>query len=329
LLCGHGARPDNDPMIKRTLVSMLTLAAVAASPAAADSVIVAGAEAQRMTALDRTVVWTSGRFPSQTLMQRTPDGSVSPVKGAPVAVYRSLDLGHDGSGDLVLTYIRCAGTRNCKAISDDLDGRRTSFKRLAPPRCELTSAPARWRERVAYGLSCDKVSDKSQIHDRARSGLFVRKGLGPARRLRLPKDAVRFGVDQVSWVDLRGTIVGAAATDIYSYAFAQTVNGANLRSTFAAASEGESDEHVAGLSLGAGGLLWTLVDAVHTGDPTEARISRLTSGTCADTERLVSAPGEFERYRAEAMAVDGSTVYLSVPGAGISVHSFTPTFNCR
>ena len=315
-------------MIKRILLSMVAAATLGAAPAAADTVIVPGAEAQRMTALDRTVVWTAGKFPSQTLMRRSPDGTVGPVKGAPVAVYRSIDLGRDAHNELVLTYVRCAGTKDCKAISDDLDGHRVSFKRLAPPRCELTAAPARWRERIAYGLSCNNRSGTSQVHDRARSGLFVRKGAGPARRLRLPKDAVRFNMDRVSWVDLRGTTVGAAVTDVYSYAFAQTVNGSNLRSTFAAASEGESDEHVAGLSLGAAGALWTLVDAVHTGDPTEARISRLTSGTCADTERLPSAPGEFERYRAEAMAVDGSTVYIAVPGAGIAVHSFTPTFVC-
>ena len=307
---------------------MVAVATVGAAPAAADTVIVPGAQAQRMTALDRTIVWTSGSFPSQTLMQRTPDGTVGPVKGAPVAVYRSIDLGRDAHNELVLTYVRCTGTRDCKAISDDLDGHRTSFKRLVPPRCVLTSAPARWRERVAYGLSCDKPRDKSQIHDRARSGLFVRKGAGPAKRLRLPRDAVRFNMDTVSWVDLRGTTVGAAVTDVYAYAFAQTVTGSNLRSTFAAASEGESDEHVTGLSLGTAGVLWTLVDAIHTGDPTEARISRLVSGTCADSERLVSAPGEFERFRAEAMAVDGRTIYILVPGTGIVAHAFAPTFLC-
>lgn len=318
-------------MLKRTFTSVLALAALAAAPAAAqaaDVVVVPGAEAQRMTALDGTLVWTGGKFPNQTLMQRSPDGTVAPVMGAPTMTYRSIDLGHDGKGRLVLTYLRCTGTKDCKAISDNLAGTRVSYKRLVPKRCALTSAPSRWRDRVAYGLSCDKPSGKPHVHDRSRSGLFVRKGAGAAKRLRLPKDAVKFGVDNVSFVDLRGTAVGAAALDIFSYAFAQTVNGSSLRSTFTAASEGESDEHVVGLALGSGGLLWTLVDATHTGDPNEARLSRLTGGTCADSERIVSPPNEFDHYRAEAMAVDGTTIYLFVPGTGIVTHDFAPTFVC-
>ncbi len=119
-------------------------------------------------------------------------------------------------------------------------------------------------------------------------GLFVRKGSAAPKRLRLPKDAVKFGVDNVTRVDLRGTIVGAAATDIYSYAFAQTVNGSNLRYSFAAASEGDSDAHVVGQSLGNGGVLWTLVDSEHAGDPKQARISRLVEGDCADSESLAA-----------------------------------------
>lgn len=308
---------------------MLALAALGAAPATADTVVVPGAEAQRMTALDGALVWTTGKFPSQTLMQRSPDGTVGLVAGAPVAVYRSLDLGRDARNRLVLTYIRCAGIRSCKAISDDLAGNRVSFKRLAPAGCELTAAPSRWRERVAYGMYCTKRSGTSRVAAPARTGLFVRKGSAAPKRLRLPTAANKFRMDTVNWVDLRGTTVGAAVSDVYSYAFAQTVNGSKLRSTSVASSEGESDEHIVGQSLGAGGLLWTLVDAIHTGDPIEARISRLESGTCADTERLTSPHTEFERYPVEALAVDGSTVYTSVPGVGITVHSFTPTFLCR
>ena len=108
--------------------------------------MVPGAVARQLTALDGTVVWLGGAFPNQTLMQRSPDGSVAPVKGAPKAAYRSIDLGHNASGKLVLTYLRCAGTKSCVAISDDLAGHRTSYKRLVPKRCELTSAPSRWLE---------------------------------------------------------------------------------------------------------------------------------------------------------------------------------------
>jgi hypothetical protein len=280
-----------------------------------------------MTALDGTIVWVSGAFPNQSLMQRGPDGVVGPVQGAPKAAYRSIDLGHDGNGELVLTYLRCAGTHGCTAISDDLAGRRASFKHLTPTRCALSAAPSRWGSRVAYGLSCDKLHGKPHVHDDNRSGLFVRKNSAAPRRLHLPKDAVKFNVDNVSRVDLRGTIVGASLSDIYSYAFAQTVNGTHLRSSFAAASEGDSDENIVGQSLGSGGLLWTLVDAIHVGDPNQARISRLKSGSCADSETLES-PAENEAFRAEGLAVDGNTIYLYVPGTGIVTHTFSPTFTC-
>jgi hypothetical protein len=320
----------NRCMLNRTLVCALALVALATTPSAAgaDTVVVPGAEAHELTALDGTVVWRSGAFPNQTLMQRSADGTVAPVAGAPVASYSSIDLGHDAHGALVLTYLRCGVTPGCKAISDDLAGHRVSYKHLVPGRCALTSAPSRWGSRVAYGLDCDKPHGKPHVHDPGRSGLFVRQGSAAAKRLRLPKDAVKFGVDRARRVDLRGTIVGAAVTDIYSYAFAQTVNGTHLRYSFAAASEGESDEQVVGQSLGSGGVLWTLVDAVHTGDPNQALISRLVSGSCADSETLTNPPGEFEGYRAEALAVDGGTLYLYVPGTGIVTHAFSATFTC-
>jgi hypothetical protein len=280
-----------------------------------------------MTALDGTIVWVSGAFPNQSLMQRGPDGVVAPVQGAPTATYQSIDLGHDGNGQLVLTYLRCTGTHGCIAISDDLAGHRVSFKHLTPTRCALSAAPSRWGSRVAYGLSCDRLHGKPHVHDSKRSGLFVRKGSATAKRLRLPKDAMKFNIDNVSRVDLRGTIVGAAVSDIYSYAFAQTVNATHLRFSFAAASEGESEENIVGQSLGSGGLLWTLVDGIHTGDPNQARISRLESGDCADSETLES-PAETEDFRAEGLAVDGSTIYLYVPGTGIVTHTFSATFTC-
>jgi hypothetical protein len=320
-------------MIKRSLTFLLALAAIAAAPGAAlaaDTVAVPGADASRMTALDGTLVWTTGAFPNQTLMRRGPDGTVAPVTGAPVATYRSIDLGHDGSGRLVLTYVRCAATRSCKAYSDNLDGQRTSYKRLAPAGCELTAAPARWRSRVAYGLSCAKTSGGRRVEDRARSGLFVRRGAGAPKRLRLPKDAVKFGATQIGWVDLRGTIVGAGANDIYAYAFSQTVNATQLRSELVAASEGDSDERIAGQSLGSGGILWTLVDAAHADDPNLAIVSRIGGAGCDEFERLENAPGpaQADRYRAEALAVDGRTIYLSAPGIGIVTHEFTPGRPC-
>ena len=321
-------------MIKRTLLSCLTLAAIAAATAAtasaADTIVVPGVTPNQMTALSDTIVWTSGEFPNDTLMQRDPDGTVAPVAGAPTANYRSIDLGHDGNGDLVLTYLRCEGNRNCRAFSDDLQGKRTSYKRLVPKRCELTTAPSRWDERVAYGLSCDKLRGKPNVHDSSRSGVFVRKGSAAAKHLHRPKDARKFGIDFVRYVDLRGSTVGAVVSDIYAYAFSQTVNGSKLRSAFIAASEGESDEHVVGAGLGSNGAQWSLVDASHTGDPNEARLSRLGRDGCSNFERLINSagPNESEGYLAEGLAPDGNTLYLYVPGAGIVKHDFVTTPGC-
>ncbi len=320
-------------MLKRTLTCLLTLGAIAAMPAAAtaaDTTVVPGADASRMTALDGTLVWVTGTFPNQTLMRRAPDGVVAPVPGAPVANYPSIDLGHDGSGRLVLTYIRCAGTSGCKAYSDNLAGRRASYKRLVPTGCELEVAPARWLHRVAYARWCTKIAGGRRTADPARSGLFVRRGAGAPKRLRLPKDAVKFGIYAVAWVDLRGTIVGAAVADIYAYAFTQTVNATRLRSDLVAASEGDSDAHVVGQSLGSGGLLWTLVDASHANDPNMAIVSYVAGPACGDYERIENPPGprQAEGFLAEAMAVDGRTIYLHVPGTGIVTHEFIATGTC-
>jgi hypothetical protein len=321
-------------MLKRTAVCLLTLAALAATPAvagAADTVVVPGVAPQRLAALDGTLVWVTGAFPNNTLMQRSPDGTIAPVNGAAKASYRSIDLGHDTAGKLVLTYLRCAGTKDCKPYSDDLAGHRVTFKHLAPTRCTVSAAPSRWDSRVAYGLDCDKLDGKPGRHDAKRSGLFVRRGSAAPKHLELPKDANHFGVDFVRWVDLRGTIVGAAVTDVYSYAFSQTVNRTHMKFTFAAASEGDSDENIVGQSLGAGGLLWTLVDSEHAGDPNEARISKVVAADCADYETLANAPGpnDEDGYRAETLAVDGSTLYLFVRGTGIVTHTFAPTFACH
>ncbi len=319
-------------MLKRTLLSALTLAALAALPAtanAADTVVVPGVDAQRMTALDGVVVWKTGSFPNNQLMQRGTDGTIGPVQGAPTGYYPSLDLGHDGHGRLVLTYVRCAGTKSCKAYSDDLAGHRSSYKKLAPSNCSLTTAPSRWLERVAYGLECTKTKGKSRVHDPSRSGLFVRRGAGAPKHLSLPKDARKFGIDSIRWVDLRGTNVGAVAADVYSYAFAQTVNGTHLRSAFVAGSEGDSDENVVGLTLGAGARLWSLVDALHAGDPNQAVLFRTTS-TCTDDEVVTNpaGPDDEDGYPYDAMAVDGDTIYLSVPGIGIVSHTYAPTNIC-
>jgi hypothetical protein len=305
----------------RLLLSSLLAAVAVALPAtasAADPLIASDPAAQQLTALDGTVVWVSGAFGHQKLVQRTPDGAVAPVEGAREArAYRSIDLGRDPDGDLVLTYLRCDTGSSCKALWNDLDGRRATFRGYEPKGCALTTAPAWWRQRLAYGLACVKRGKA----DSARSGLYVKTRGHSPRRLRLPKDAVRFGADEITAVDLRGTRVAAIAADIYEYSFSQTVGGRSMWSQLAAASEGDGDAHARGLALGTGAAQWTLTDAEHAGDPKETLIFRLV-GDCLRNERI--ATPETGDFAATGLAVDGTTLYLLVPGTGIVTHEFAP-----
>jgi hypothetical protein len=300
--------------MRKRLILVLSAAALAApgAAAAADDVVAADPSAGSVTALNGTVVWVSGSYGAERLMRRTQAG-FERVPGAPTAKsYSSLDLGLDARGRVVLTYLRCGTPSRCTALRDDLRGHRASIRGLAPRGCSLSTAPSLWRSRVAYGLGC-----------RGRgSGLYV-NGL----RLPLPHDAVKFGSTSIAWVDLRGTRVGAATEDIYSYAFVDTVNGTRKGSWLAAASEGESDEHVVGLSVGSLGDLWALTDSVHTGDPNEAVIGHMI-GRCFNYESLANASVGDDGYRAVGLAVDGPDLYLAVPGTGIVRHAFAPSRRC-
>ncbi|MDX6690071.1 MAG: hypothetical protein QOG15_1528 [Solirubrobacteraceae bacterium] len=304
-------------------LTTLTLAPVAA----ADTTLAPDAVADEVTALDGTIVWISGTFGDQVLMQRSPAGIIARVRGAPHAkAYRTIDLGHDRKNRLVLTYERCKTASSCKPFLDNLKGTRSSYKHLTIKRCEVATAPAVWRARLAYGLLCRKPNHQ---RDDARSGLYVRNGTQSPRRMRMPKDAKKFGVTGISSVDMRGTRVAAIASDIYEYAFTEQVDETGLRSVFSAASEGDSDEHTTGLALGAGGAMWALTDAEHAGDPNQARILRV-AGTCYDLEALVNpaGPDQENGYLATDLAVDGATLYLVVPGTGIVQHPFAPQGAC-
>jgi hypothetical protein len=304
----------------RLLPALLATAAAAlalpATASAADTLVAPDAAAQQITALDGTVVWVTGRFGRQTLMQRSPDGTIAPVKGAPVSrSYRTIDLGHSRSNTLVLTYLRCDASASCRPISDDLAGHRATFAKLALPRCAVNAGPSQWRHTVAYGLSCT-----GSAADRRRSGLY-RKADGRAPvRLPRPKDAVKFAITNIASVDLRGSQAAAVAADVYEYSFSQTLGGKGLRSFFAAGSEGDSDEHARGLAIQSATTWWTLTNAAHAGDPNETLIFRDDRG-CLQRETLRSAPGA-EGYLAIDIAVDGATVYLLVPGVGIVKHAF-------
>lgn len=313
----------------RSLMTSLIAASALALPATASAavVVVPDPAAQQMTALDGTIVWVNGAFGHQRLMQRTPDGTIAAVRGTREArSYRSIDLGHNSDGKLLLTYLRCDTNTSCKALWNDLDGRRATFRKLALPDCAVSTAPSQWRTRIAYGLQCE-----GSAANRKRTGLYVKDGSRAPKRLPRPKDAVRFGVDQIESVDLRGTRAAAVAADIYEYSFSETVAGTDIRSFLAAASEGESDEHARGLAIQSAATHWTLTDAEHTGDPAEAIIFRRTR-SCLQRERLISPPnaGAADQFEAIDLAVDGATLYLLEPGTGIVTHAFTPdpTLTC-
>jgi hypothetical protein len=191
--------------------------------------------------------------------------------------------------------------------------------RPGPSGCTPTTAPALWRGRAAYGLFCRR----GRTADPKRSGLYVRTGSGTARRVPPPADAVRFGVSDVTSVDLRGTTAAAVVADVYSYAFAAEPDGRGRRSFLAAASEGDSDQHAVGLTLAAGGVLWALTDAEHAGDPLQAVVTAL-DGDCRRTEVVSSAAG-VETFPATDVAVDAGTLYLLVPGTGVVAHDFSPS----
>ncbi len=292
--------------------------AVPASASAADTIVAPDSAAKQVSALDGTLVWVTGEFGHQKLMQRTPDGMVSAVKGAPESrSYPSIDLGRDVNGKLLLTYKRCDTARSCKVLWNDLDGRRATFRNLTLRGCTLSTAPSQWRTNVAYGLFCTRNAKA----DNVRSGLYV-KGRGKApRRLPLPKDAIKAGARSIDDVDLRASRVAALAADISEYAFSQSLTGRDMWTLLAASSEGDSSADARGVALGTGGAQWTLTDAEHLDDPKESIIFRLV-GKCLRRENIQTPSSA--NYAATDLAVDGSTLYLIVPGVGIVTHEFTP-----
>ena len=303
----------------RSLALLLTvaLAATASSASAADTLVAPDTAARDVAALDGTIVWVSGAFGHQKLMQRTPGGTISAVKGAPEARSYAIDLGHDSDGKLLLTYKRCDTSSSCKVLWNDLDGRRATFRNLTLPGCTLSTAPSQWRTNIAYGMFCTRNGKA----DNARTGLYVKaKGNAP-RQLPRPKDAIRFGARSIDDVDLRGSRVAAIAAGVYEYAFSQSLAARDMWTLFAAASEGDGSGDARNVVLGTASTQWALTDAEHLDDPKESIIFRL-AGTCLRTENI-KTPSTGD-YAATSLALDGATMYLVVPGAGIVTHAFTP-----
>jgi hypothetical protein len=303
--------------------ALLATLAVAAPGAAHAAAVVADPAAADVSALDGTIVWASGAPGAQSLMLHDASGD-RVVPGAPRAyAYRSIDLGRDRSGALVLTYERCATASACAIRRDDLHGGRASLRGLEPRRCSLTTPPALWRSAAAYGLLCRKSG--SRAFDAARSGLYVKTGGRSAHRLPLPRAATQAGATSITHVDLRGSRVAAVAADVYAFAFSQTTRGTAMQSARVATSEGDGDERAAALALGTTSTLWTLTASSHAGDPNAARISRLAGG-CLTWQTMANpaGPTEADGYPATGLSADGTTVYLIVPGTGIVAHEFAP-----
>lgn len=316
-------------MIKRTLISLaaLTALAAAATPASADVVVDPLADAQAMTALRGTVVWIDG----DRLNHHAADGAHIPVPGAPAGNYRSVDLGLTASGRVVLTYRRCqfATSDVCQVVSDDLNGHRVSFKRLAPKRCEVTSAPARWRDRVAYGLSCAKPHGPPNVFDAQRSGLFVRTGNHAPKRLRLPDNVGGNESYFISSVDLRGERVAAVVhADGVGKAIAQGIDRSQPRSVFVSGGGEEARDFEGGTAIGTNGAMWSLSFGFESSS-VFATIRRVGRDGCIAADHLPAPPPSIGAdYPASAMAVDGDRLYLFVRGTGIVTHPFNPGTAC-
>lgn len=286
--------------------------------------VVADPAARQVTALAGSVVWSSAAEDGEVLMRRDEQGRVARVAGAPAArAYRSLDLGLDAKGDLVLTYLRCSTLTRCVPHTDDLQGARRSIRGLERGGCRLTTAPAMWRATRVYGLTCRR----GRRFDRRRSGLYAQTRRAAPRRLPPPPRALAAGSLLVTSVDLRGTRASAVTADINEYAYSVRTSGRGLQAFLAAASEGEGNADAGGLALGPGDALWTLVTSEHAGDPNEAVILRSTRG-CLGVQRLANASEDERGFRATDLAVDGRTLYLVAPGTGITTHAFAPERPC-
>lgn len=302
--------------------AIVALAAPGAA-SAADTVIALDPAADQVAALNDTVVWVSGTSGNQVLMQQA-GGVIARVQGSPSAArYASIDLGRDSKGRLVLTYERCS-QQSCTAIRDNLRGQRARFKNLTLKRCELSTAPAVWGSRLAYGLAC---ATPNNVSDDKRSGLYVKTGSGNPRRLRPP---MRFGAVPIKAVDLRGDRVAGLTSDTAEYAFTRTVGASGLRSHRVGLSEGDSQSTAMGVSLGANNAMWTLNTSEVADEPNRASIYKI-SRTCYRLESLVnpSAAPELQRvFPAIDLAVDRTTLYLVVQGTGIVKHEFAPRAGC-
>ena len=305
------------------LAALAALAVPAAASAAADTPVVNDPAATEITALDSTIVWVTKGTSGKVLMQKTGNEAPKRVATAPAAkIYSDIDLGHDAHGKLALTYFRCSSFSKCTAYQDNLKGHRSSFKKLKLSHCKLSTAPAVWGKRTAAGFDCTK----NKRNDTKRSGLYVKTGT-KLKRLKLPHDAVKFDTTHVTSVDIKGTRIGAIVQDIYTYTFSESVNGNAIRSAMTADQEGDDDGFTVGLSVN-GSPTWALTTFAHAGDPNQSELLRMTPPSCTQLDITKKASESDEGFPYTDMSVDGSKVYLLVPGSGIVRHTFAPDKAC-
>ena len=280
-------------------------------------------DAQQVTALGGTIVWTSGASGGK-LMHRDADGKVTQIGEA--TAFRNPDLGRDAQGRLLLTYARCTTLSKCTYVRDDLAGDAVRFKGLAPKNCAVSSPPAVWRSTVAYGLSCSKRVGGRRVADNARTGLYVKKGAKKAIRLSAPRNAKKAGSLMIDDVDLRGSQVAAIYADIYAFAVVQSTTGSLRRSTRVATSEGDGEQRSAGVVLGTGDVrIWSLSRSSHAESPAQTIIHRIAK-SCDDYQTLTGA--SHDDHPLTDLAVDDGTLYAVDPGVGIVSHAYAKTAGC-
>ncbi len=314
----------------KSILPILLAGALVAPPAAAAETVAADPDARQVTALGGTVVWVSGQSPAK-LMQRTADGTISPVPGAGErAAYRNPDLGRNAQGELVLTYARCSTLTKCTYVRDDLAGSATAFKGLAPKQCALSATPAVWRASVAYALSCFERKGGKKVVDAARSGLYLKKGGRTPVRFTAPREARRAGALSITDVDLRGSQIAAVYEDVAAFAVVQSTSGSLRKVKRVASSEGDGDQRAAGVTIGTGDVrLWSLTRGSYAGDPATTIIQRIAR-TCDDFQTLTApeGPNRESDHPLVDLSADGATVYAVDPGVGIVTHAYQAGAAC-
>jgi hypothetical protein len=214
-------------------------------------------------------------------------------------------------------------------MRDDLAAHRSAVKNLRLKNCELSTAPAIWGSRMAYGQACFARKNGRKVADNARTGLYVKTGSGKPKRLKTPKAASKAGAYDVSSVDLRGKNVAAIYEDISQIAVLERVTGATPVAFRTGGSEGDTDQRTTGLALAGTTRLFALTQSSHPDDPLQTVLHRQTSA-CRDYQTLTATAGSRgdAQYPAIDIAADGNAVYLVDPEVGIVTHTYTPSVGC-